>query len=476
METRLKSEIDRSVSEDYYSADMYIKMAHVVTHRAYWAFTVMTVVCIMTAVVLFNHYFSYEEYLYKKMNVLLRLNDSTKYAEDRKDTITYRTISQNELIKKLKTKDILPLDSLGLIKGESENPISKKIRENYINNHIESSYISIPILGIKVSVNDILIVMSFTFLVLSAWLFLCIRSENFTVGKILSLNQTKSINIRRYIFYGICFNNMFFPTTKRKRAYSTLSNIAKSLDEELKDIPIKSSRSKWKNEIVCWIFFIPFLIMFANLCIHCCDISNVTSDNKKYTIIQYKTCENGKDTIKTYFLNDSKIARMDFNDVNISNNKDPYTLYVWWIFWISVCSVVVLLKPCYSTYKYQKGTSKILYHFKQRFKHDDDCHKCIDHHQLEDSKATIQVVAINSKMIFSADEKYNYYKDKFAQKYSMKEGFYFLTHSGDKKEVKRLKEELSKNSNYDNSKDIYEDGEETNKKEYFIFLKKTPAE
>jgi hypothetical protein len=473
LEHLLKPSVDKSISEDYYNADMYIKMAHIVTSRAYWAFSVMAVVCIMTLVVLFNHYYSYEEYMYKKMNILLRLNNPTKDTLDKnvtKNTVTFGTVSQSELIKELKAGNIFPLDSLSFIKGE--NPISKRIRENFISNHIEASYISIPILGIKVSVNDILFVMSFTFLILSAWLYLCIRSENFTVGKILSLNQTKNIDIRRYIFYGICFNNMFFPTTQRRKAYSTLSNIAKSLCEELKDIPIKSKRPKWRNEIVFWIFFIPLVIMVMNLCIHCFDILSVISDNKEYTTIKYNIRENDKDTTKTYFINDSKIARMDSNDVNICNKKDPYRKYLWWIFGISASCVFALSGPCYKSYRYQKGTSKVLYHFKQRFKHDDDCHKCIDYYQLKESRATIQVVATNSKTIFSAHRKYQEYKKSFVQKYSMENGFYFLTHSGDRNEVNRLKDELSKNSNYSNAVDIYT-GDETNKKEYFIFLEKS---
>ncbi|MDR1199775.1 MAG: hypothetical protein LBK94_12330 [Prevotellaceae bacterium] len=460
--------VDRSISEDYYNSDMYVKMAHVVTNRVYWSFTVMTIVCIMTLVVLFNHYWSYEEHLYKKMNVYLRLNDrqdKTNTANITKDTILFGNITQDELINKLNAGKILPIDSLGLIK--EENIISEKIRESYIDNHIESSYIAIPILGIKVGVNDILIVMGITFLILSLWLFVCIRAENFTIGKILSLNQTKNINIRRYIFYGICFNNMFFPTTQRRKEYSALSNISKSLMDELKDIPGKAKRSKWRNSWVCLIFFIPVAIMAFNLCIHINDVSSLTSDNKNYKTIEYKA--------QKYYINDSKMARMDFKDVNVKTENDPYDKYLWWILGVSTCFVFSLFYFCKATYKYQIGTSKVLYHFKQRFKHDDDCMKGIERYKLKESKATIQVVSIDSKTIFSNKNKYNECKNEFKRKYSIENGFYLLTHSGYINEVDRLRSELSKKEeyNYENNPGVVHFGQETNKKEYFIFLKKT---
>jgi hypothetical protein len=460
--------VDKSISEDYYNSGMYVKMAHVVTNRAYWSFTVMTIVCIMTGVVLFNHYWSYEEDMYRKMNIFLRLDSNRTKVTDDTTTITFGTIKRDELIKALKAGSILPIDSLGIIEGE--NPISKRIRENYIDNHIESAYISIPLLGIKVSVNDILIVMSVTFLILSVWLFFCIRAENFTIGKILSLNQTKSIAIRRRIFYDICFNNMLFPTTQRKKAYSALSKTTKSLKEELNDIPIKTKRPKWRNDRVCLIFFIPFAIMSLNLLSHYIDISNLIKNDKEYKTIEHKT----KYQTKIYYIDDSKTARMDFNDVNVVT-KNPYNTYLYWILGISTCFVIALFFPCWATYKCQKGTSKILYHFKQRFKHDDDCQKFIDYYNLGASKATIQVVSTDSKAIFSSRQKYNKYKDDFAQKYSMENGFYFLTHSGINKEVNRLKEDLAKNPNYDNNSPDILFGGETVKKEYFIFLKKNTA-
>jgi hypothetical protein len=457
----LKPIVDRLISEDYYDSDIYIKMAHVVTNRAYWAFSIMTIVCLMTGVVIFNHYWSYEENMYRKMNIFLRLDNPTKDASADKTMMRFGKIAQDSLIKELRAERILPIDSLCEIKGE--NPISKRIRENYIDNHIESAYISIPFVGIKVSVNDILLVMSFTFFILAMWLFLCIRAENLTIGKILSLSQPKGINIRRRIFYGICFNNMFFPTTQRKKVYSELSKTAKSVREELNDIPIKTKRHKWRNDVVCFIFFVPFVIMSINLLTHFDDITNITGKNKEYTTIEYKN--------QKYYINDAKTAGIDFKNVNIESVNDPYNKYLWWIFGFSTCFVIALFYPCFRTYRCQKGTSRVLYHFKQRFKHDDDCVKSITRHQLKESEADIQVVAMDSKAIFSDRHKYDTYKDVVAQRYNEENGFYLLTHSGDIKEVIRLKEYLAEKYNYRNSSEDIS-LEDATDKEYFIFLKK----
>ncbi|MDR1984399.1 MAG: hypothetical protein LBQ28_06220 [Prevotellaceae bacterium] len=486
--------INKSISEDYYNADMHIKMAHVVTNRTYWAFSVMIVVIVMTVVVLFNHYYSYEEQMYKKMNILLRVNNldtqgSLKIANDTLtmksdsmivETIIFSEITRDSLIKRLNAGTILPIDSLGRIEEKNQNPISQAIRENYIRNHIESAYISIPLLGIKFGVNDILVLMSIAFLVLSIWLYLCIRSENFTIGKILSLSQTKSIDIRRYIFYGICFNNMFFPTTQRSKPYNALSNISKSLSEELNEIPVKmKKRPRWTRILLSYVFFIPFIIMALNIAIHRWDILNILGKDE-YTTIKYKNRE--------YYTNDSKTARLDFKDENIkTGGDDPYKKYLDIVFWFSAALIVLIGYCCHKTWVYQNGTNKVLYRFKQRFKHDDDCLKNIDRYQLRHKPANIQVVSVDSKIFFFYNNKlinkifsltYKFkkmkdefarQKDEFAREYSIEKGFYLLTHSGDDNEVERLKDNLS-TLNYKNNPDIHF-GFGTYYKEYFIFLK-----
>jgi hypothetical protein len=492
METNYKDEsandtkkcVDKSITTEYYNADMYVKMAHVVTNRTYWAFSIMIIVSIMTIVVLFNHYLSYEEHFIKKMNVLLRVSDSTNNnaTKNKIDTIVFGRMGQSELLEALKLKDtinsILPIDSLKLMLPEKQNPFSKEIREQYIRNHIDASYISIPIIGIKISINDILILMGLAFLILAGWLYLCIRSENFTIGKALSLSKNKSIDIRRYIFYGICFNNMFFPTTQRKQAYSELSNITKSLIEELEDFRVKTKKKYKKWWLIKWgirlwrgklnlAFFIPLIIMIVNLYIHQQDIRSLVDESKTYTTIKYDN--------NTYYINDSKIARFDFKDENIHNEKDPYKTYLWWIFSIALGLTVFTCYYCWKTYKYQLGTTNILYHFKQRFKHEDDCEKNIDYHKLQNKPADVQIVTIDTKIIFSGATCIKALKYHFAKKYDTQNGYYLLTHSGDKNEIDRLIEYLE-NSGYKYEKDSTENtgthhlGDEKDDIEYFILL------
>ena len=333
----INNTVTQSISENYYVADMHVRMAHKATGRTYWAFSATIVAVVATITVLFNHYWSYEELMFKKMNIFLREGiGETNSDFSKKDTILFGQIKQDELIESLKKNEIKDLETLEF--GEP-NPISKSIREHYIRNHIDSMYITIPLFGIKISVNDILILMGLTFLVLAIWLFFCIRSENFTIGKIVSLNQNTDVNIRSYVFYGICFNNLFFPTTQRFTPYRYLYKKSDSFDEELKEIPTKK-RQKRNSYHKHFIFFIPTIIMIGNFIFHIDDITSKIFDEKKYTTVEYKN--------EKYFIDDAKTARFDFHDYNIATeDNDPFKKHLNIILIISsILTICIFLWLC----------------------------------------------------------------------------------------------------------------------------------
>jgi hypothetical protein len=460
---------DQSIFEDYYNSDMYIKMAHITTARSYWAFSVMIAVAVMTFTVLFNHYYSYDKAVLKQANIYLRNDHGIAHlsGESSSDTALFKTI------------------------GNGLNPISDEVRKNIIRNYIDANYITVPILGIKISIDDVMLLMGITFCILSCWLFYCIRSENLTIGKILSLNQNKRIDIRRYIFYGICFNNMFFPTTQRHRPYKELSKVNKSLNEELDDIPRKKARKKWKNELLSYIFFLPIVIMGMCFAHHIPEIYRMDSDKKDLITVEYEG--------EKYTINNAKIASFDSKGhVNYDGSNQELKR----ILYISCLITLLTFYQCYRTVIYQKGTNRILYDFKKRFKHEDDCLKNIENNKLENVKNELVVIVLAQKIVFSAKKCFQKYKEDFIIKYNQKNKYYFLTHtSGKDGEINKIKGFLTDGSNkylpegfkpptdfkeFDNSRDINsyyclfrrkmikwfcKTGKPTRKKEYFLFLK-----
>ena len=491
-----KNTVTQSVSEDYYVADMQVRMAHKVTGRTYWAFLATIVAVVITIIVLFNHYLSYEELMFKKMNIYLREvigatdSDSIKNSDSIiKDTLFFTPISEKELLNWLEKNEIKDFDTLKFGNG---NPISQQIREHYIRNHIDSMYIIIPLFGIKISVNDILILMGLTFLVLAIWLFFCIRSENFTIGKIISLNQHKEINVRSYIFYGICFNNLFFPTTQRLKPYKNLHESSHTLVEELEKIPTikrKKRRAVHKHAI----FFIPTIIMIITLSLDRYDIKRKIFDEKDYTMVEYKN--------EKYFIDDAKTARFDFHDYNIATeDNDPFKKHLNIILIISSILTICIFLMALQTCKYQIGTNHILYLFKQRFKHDEDCQKNMKFHEhkLENKTKEIHVTDIDSRVVFTQRNCYKKYTDRFAADYDIANNYYLLTNTGSINEAKRIvKRQISilniekyegihyefdykacaNNENFNCKKNPYTfdlkicaDKERSNK-EYFIFIK-----
>lgn len=430
--------ISNSSQEDYYRADMYISMAHKVTSRSYWAFSAMVVISVVTCIVLFNHYLSYDQQVFRKANIHLRdYAKADSIQQVRNKSLTYlNTFSGKE-----DTTSRANFETIPFI--ENVNPISDDIRKNVTRNYIDSIYITIPLLGVKISSNDILILMGIAFFVISCWLFICIRSENFTVGKILSLNQGKNIAMRRYIFYGICFNNMFFPTTQRHNPYENLSEPYKQLNLELKEMPekVKTNRRNYMHLI----FFIPVLVMSVCIILHINDVNNIIK-NDQAKVVKYGD--------KEYVLKDSKVAALDFQDVRLENND--YTLPYFRIIFISAITLTVLtFFASYKSYRYQKGTSNILYQYKRKYKHEDDCVKSIGYNNLLGKKTQVEIKVLDKRYIFCRDKLFREGKHKeclkirneFAEKYSEKNGYYYLTRTGDRDEALRIVELLTNSDN-----------------------------
>ncbi len=127
-------------------------------------------------------------------------------------------------------KNLYPTDS-GAIKILSNNlsyedasEKSKKIFDAYLQN-ISNNYtyeffkryeVTIPILGIRVFSSDLSVISSTSILILITWLFYSIRREYHIVDKIKQefSSSDSFLEIRKMIYYGSVFENVFVTATK----------------------------------------------------------------------------------------------------------------------------------------------------------------------------------------------------------------------------------------------------------------------
>jgi hypothetical protein len=74
---------------------------------------------------------------------------------------------------------------------------------------IDSSFLTFPILGVRISISDAAIILSGSLAVLIIWLFFSVRRENHLIGKALRLTRKADKISKLYIYYGISFASVF---------------------------------------------------------------------------------------------------------------------------------------------------------------------------------------------------------------------------------------------------------------------------
>ncbi len=443
-------------NDHYAQADLYVRMAHKATARSFWAYSAMIVIAVITIIALFNSYFSYDIGFFRKANIDLRedinigfLSDSTLQKKlnsmKQNGAITLsvkeiRELKNAEIVDTLITEGQLSLDTIFTydtfvrtftkrvedFSCREENIISKELRNNMIRNYIDSQYINIPLIGVKISSNDILILMAIAFFIISFWLLICSRSENFTIGKILSLTQNKSINVKRYIFYGICFNNMLFPTTKRHGPYRSLSEINRPLLKEIRMIREKEGQHRTFHKIVTlligWSVFIPSFFLLICLALDIMD--------SMHWMPYFSPSICGLE------LEDYKLLRFDFNKNNNSLSQGYVDSNIWGTIIVASVLWITIVISNYWSRLYLKGTDENLRQFKSRYKHDDDCAESINHNNLANKHTKIATVAIKEELL--KKKKGRRCAHQFGREYCESNGYYLLTYTSNVCELKRL--------------------------------------
>jgi hypothetical protein len=103
-----------------------------------------------------------------------------------------------------------------------ESQVTEEVQRQIIKEWVESSFISVPILGIKVGIFDGSVFGSIALLIISVWFFLSIRRENHVIGFLLMDTKEKLPEVRKEIYHGIASYMLFANITRKDQPIEDL--------------------------------------------------------------------------------------------------------------------------------------------------------------------------------------------------------------------------------------------------------------
>lgn len=89
------------------------------------------------------------------------------------------------------------------------NEVTRKLEEESLSAWIRSHTISVPLFGINVGADDIPELGSLSLLIITAWLYSCVKRDNQTIGLLLIDSKDQPIELRDLIIYGITSHFIF---------------------------------------------------------------------------------------------------------------------------------------------------------------------------------------------------------------------------------------------------------------------------
>jgi hypothetical protein len=105
-----------------------------------------------------------------------------------------------------------------------ESEVTEEVQRQIIKEWVESSFITVPILGIKVGIFDGSVFGSIALLIISVWFFLSIRRENHVIGFLLRDTKEKGTSEERQeIYHGIASYMLFANITKKDQPIEDLN-------------------------------------------------------------------------------------------------------------------------------------------------------------------------------------------------------------------------------------------------------------
>lgn len=100
--------------------------------------------------------------------------------------------------------------------------IERVLQERLLQSWVESTYLSVPILGIRISVSDASVVGSTAMIILAVWFYYAIRRENHVIGDILADSGPLDNDMFELAFSGVWATQVFATVTKRDEKIRTM--------------------------------------------------------------------------------------------------------------------------------------------------------------------------------------------------------------------------------------------------------------
>jgi hypothetical protein len=103
-------------------------------------------------------------------------------------------------------------DTTSMSAGEvrlGDPQITQEAQKSAISAWVDSTIISVPVLGIRVAVSDLALLGSFGILIVSLWFYFTVRASNHSIGYLLRESVSESLETRKMILDGIAAHMVF---------------------------------------------------------------------------------------------------------------------------------------------------------------------------------------------------------------------------------------------------------------------------
>jgi len=114
------------------------------------------------------------------------------------------------------------LRTVALLPAWASENIVKDLQERLLTGWVDSGFMSVPLLGIKLHVTDAGFIGAIALTTLTLWLFYSVRRQNHLIGKTLRLAQSAPRNIQEYVYYGITASNVFTTVSRNDEPIRSL--------------------------------------------------------------------------------------------------------------------------------------------------------------------------------------------------------------------------------------------------------------
>ena len=136
-----------SEERDFKMAELYVQAARTTTKRCYWAYSALLLVCITAGLTFYNEYCSYTEKIIKMSGIVLSEPLKKQYVSLLVESGIYT--QQDSIF------------------YTEQNVVFNTLWKELVKNWVETQYMSIPLLGIKLSTSDVMALISFLFIILN---------------------------------------------------------------------------------------------------------------------------------------------------------------------------------------------------------------------------------------------------------------------------------------------------------------------